>query len=193
MNVQATAGQSYSQSFVCRLERMDVTVRQAKEATHILRKWLEEADHKYCFLNAGGKLVPLCYSKNVAIHAKGHVKYVSYQIEKDTLNLKRKVMLMQCAPFHIFYFDIYDSLWFTLYMKRDRCDHNAHFRRQKRTVFPPEAIKRLNEYFEVDPSPNVYHTEQLAKELEVDAKTIQVWFCNRRQKWKQQQMQSQQQ
>ena len=76
--VQATAGQSYSQSFVCRLERMDVTVRQAKEASRILRKWLEEADHKYCFLNAGGKLVPLCFSKNVAIHAKGHTKYVVY-------------------------------------------------------------------------------------------------------------------
>ena len=78
---KATAGQSYSQSFVCRLERMDVTVRQAKEATRILRKWLEEADHKYCFLNAGGKLVPLCYSKNVAPHAKGHTKYVSNSYE----------------------------------------------------------------------------------------------------------------
>jgi len=138
MDLQAVEGQSYSQSFVCRLERMDVTVRQAKEASRILRKWLEEADHKYCFLNAGGKIVPLCYSKNVAIHAKGPA------------------------------------------------------RRQKRTVFPPEALKRLNEYFDVDPSPNVFHTEELAKELEVDAKTIQVWFCNRRQKWKQQQMQRQQ-
>ena len=76
MHAQATAGQAYSQSFVCRLERLDVTVRQAKEASQILRKWLEEADHKYCFLNAGGKLVPLCYSKNVATHAKGHVRYV---------------------------------------------------------------------------------------------------------------------
>ena len=83
------------------------------------------------------------------------------------------------------------GLYYTLYEKGYRID--ALFRRQKRTVFPPEAIKRLNEYFEVDPSPNVYHTEQLAKELEVDAKTIQVWFCNRRQKWKQQQMQRQQQ
>ena len=70
---------------------------------------------------------------------------------------------------------------------------DEHFRRQKRTVFPPEAIKRLNEYFEVDPSPNMQNAEELAKELEVDPKTIQVWFCNRRQKWKQQQMQMQQQ
>ena len=76
MHEQAVEGQSYSQSFVCRLERMDVTVRQAKEASRILRKWLEEADHKYCFLNAGGKIVPLCYSKNVAIHAKGPARSV---------------------------------------------------------------------------------------------------------------------
>ena len=41
--------------------------------------------------------------------------------------------------------------------------------------------------------PNADELEIAAKELEVDAKTIQVWFCNRRQKWKQQQMQSQQQ
>ena len=53
-----------------------MTVRQAKEAALILRKWLAEADHKYCYLNAGGKLVPLCYSKNVVSHAKGPVKYV---------------------------------------------------------------------------------------------------------------------
>ena len=59
-------------------------------------------------------------------------------------------------------------------------------------MFPPEAVKRLSEYFDIDPSPNMYNADLLAKELDVDAKTIQVWFNNRRQKWKHQQSQRQQ-
>ncbi len=66
-------------------------------------------------------------------------------------------------------------------------------RRQKRTTFAPETLKRLNDEFEAQPSPNAFHMRELAKELGLDFKNVRVWFCNRRQNWKQQRIQQEEQ
>jgi hypothetical protein len=72
----AASGHAYSQSFVCRLERLDVTLRQAKQVMPMLKKWLANADQKYCVLTPEGTLVPVCYSSFVAAQAATKIRYV---------------------------------------------------------------------------------------------------------------------
>ncbi len=77
-DLQSASGQAYSQSFVCRLERLDVTLRQAKQVTPMLKKWLAGADQKYCILSASdGRLVPISFSEHVGPHYSTKIRCMS--------------------------------------------------------------------------------------------------------------------
>lgn len=61
---------------------------------------------------------------------------------------------------------------------------SATKRRQKRTVFPVEAVKVLTDEFESNRRPNAFHMTELAKQLGLEYKAVRVWFCNKRQSTK---------
>ena len=52
--------------------------------------------------------------------------------------------------------------------------------RRQRTNFNEEAIERLDEAFNRNPYPDINEREQLAKELKTTEDRIQVWFQNKR-------------
>ena len=61
---------------------------------------------------------------------------------------------------------------------------SATKKRQKRTTFSPEIIKRLKEEFAENNAPNAYRMNELGTELGLDYKAVRIWFCNRRQELK---------
>uniref|UniRef100_A0A1B6C4W2 POU domain protein n=1 Tax=Clastoptera arizonana TaxID=38151 RepID=A0A1B6C4W2_9HEMI len=56
--------------------------------------------------------------------------------------------------------------------------------RRKRTVFNPQALKSLNNYFKTNQHPSGSRIITLAQQLGYEKDVVRVWFCNKRQKIK---------
>ncbi|CAH3044243.1 unnamed protein product, partial [Porites lobata] len=61
---------------------------------------------------------------------------------------------------------------------------NALRKRRRRTAFTTEQLDRLEESFEQDRFPGFQIREELARELGIGEDRIQVWFQNRRSRWR---------
>ena len=59
-------------------------------------------------------------------------------------------------------------------------------KRKKRAVFTPQTRTTLEEFFKQNPRPNRHQIEAVAQQLDLLPEEVRVWFCNKRQKEKQQ-------
>lgn len=66
--------------------------------------------------------------------------------------------------------------------------NNGNKKRQKRATFSEGHLSRLNAEFADNPLPNVFRMEELAKELDIEYRRVKVWFCNKRQNVKNEQI-----
>ncbi|KAL9960734.1 hypothetical protein ACROYT_G034225 [Oculina patagonica] len=62
------------------------------------------------------------------------------------------------------------------------CDRSRQ--RRRRTAFTDEQLDRLEESFENEKFPGIQIREDLARELNIGEDRIQVWFQNRRARWR---------
>ena len=60
-------------------------------------------------------------------------------------------------------------------------------KRKKRAVFTPHTRTSLEEFFKQNPRPNRSLIEAISQQLDLLPEEVRVWFCNKRQKQKQQQ------
>ena len=60
-------------------------------------------------------------------------------------------------------------------------------KRKKRAVFTPQTRNSLEEFFKQSPRPNRQLIEAIAQQLDLMPEEVRVWFCNKRQKQKQDQ------
>ncbi|XP_073229758.1 retinal homeobox protein Rx-B-like [Porites lutea] len=63
-------------------------------------------------------------------------------------------------------------------------EHDAQRKRRRRTAFTNEQLNRLEESFEEERFPGIQIREKLARELNIGEGRIQVWFQNRRSRWR---------
>ena len=61
----------------------------------------------------------------------------------------------------------------------------ASRKRKKRAVFTPQTKSTLDEFFRQNPRPNRQTIESIAQQLDLLPEEVRVWFCNKRQKQKQ--------
>ena len=61
----------------------------------------------------------------------------------------------------------------------------ASRKRKKRAVFTPQTKSTLDEFFQQNPRPNRQAIELIAQQLDLLPEEVRVWFCNKRQKYKQ--------
>jgi len=62
----ALGAEAYSQTQICRIEKLDITPGQAKALEPVLRQWLAIADQRYCIKTPQGQWMPLVVNKFVA-------------------------------------------------------------------------------------------------------------------------------
>ncbi|GCC34520.1 hypothetical protein chiPu_0012994 [Chiloscyllium punctatum] len=58
--------------------------------------------------------------------------------------------------------------------------------RRHRTIFTEEQLAALEEFFQRNQYPDVVSREQLAKQVQLREERVEVWFKNRRAKWRRQ-------
>ncbi|GCB77966.1 hypothetical protein scyTo_0020049 [Scyliorhinus torazame] len=58
--------------------------------------------------------------------------------------------------------------------------------RRHRTIFTEEQLAALEEFFQCNQYPDVVSREQLAKQVQLREERVEVWFKNRRAKWRRQ-------
>jgi class 6 POU domain transcription factor len=92
----------YSQTQICRIERLDITPSQAKALEPILQKWLAIADQRYCYLSAGGTLVPVMVNRFVEgsaiAPAAGKRRQPRTQFSPETLAILNKHFVLDPTP-----------------------------------------------------------------------------------------------
>ncbi len=62
----------------------------------------------------------------------------------------------------------------------------ASRKRKKRAVFTPQTRTSMEEFFRQNPRPNRQTIDSIAQQLDLLPEEVRVWFCNKRQKQKQQ-------
>ena len=72
--VQGSQGSSYSQSTICRIEKMDLTPQQAVQLSPLIQNWLVIADYKYVTPANDGTVRPVLANKFVEASANSKRK-----------------------------------------------------------------------------------------------------------------------
>ncbi|XP_077553879.1 uncharacterized protein LOC144168784 isoform X4 [Haemaphysalis longicornis] len=123
----SSEGPSYSQSAICRFEKLDITPKSAQKIKPVLERWMREAEER---LQSGGS------------HALADL--VGGGVGGAEPAKKRK----------------------------------------QRTSFTPQALQVLNRFFEASTHPTGAEMTELAEQLNYDREVVRVWFCNKRQAFK---------
>ncbi|XP_077513438.1 POU-domain protein pdm3 isoform X4 [Amblyomma americanum] len=120
----SSEGPSYSQSAICRFEKLDITPKSAQKIKPVLERWMREAEER---LQSGGS------------HALADLVGSGAEPAK---------------------------------------------KRKQRTSFTPAALEVLNRFFEKSTHPTGAEMTELAEQLSYDREVVRVWFCNKRQAYK---------
>lgn len=120
----SSEGPSYSQSAICRFEKLDITPKSAQKIKPVLERWMREAEER---LQSGGS------------HALADLVGGGAEPAK---------------------------------------------KRKQRTSFTPAALEVLNRFFEKSTHPTGAEMTELAEQLSYDREVVRVWFCNKRQAYK---------
>ncbi|KAL3181839.1 hypothetical protein MRX96_008143 [Rhipicephalus microplus] len=121
----SSEGPSYSQSAICRFEKLDITPKSAQKIKPVLERWMREAEER---LQSGGS------------HALADL------VGGGGIEPTKK--------------------------------------RKQRTSFTPQALEVLNHFFEKSTHPTGAEMTELAEQLNYDREVVRVWFCNKRQAFK---------
>lgn len=121
----SSEGPSYSQSAICRFEKLDITPKSAQKIKPVLERWMREAEER---LQSGGS------------HALADL------VGGGGVEPTKK--------------------------------------RKQRTSFTPQALEVLNRFFEKSTHPTGAEMTELAEQLNYDREVVRVWFCNKRQAFK---------
>lgn len=121
----SSEGPSYSQSAICRFEKLDITPKSAQKIKPVLERWMREAEER---LQSGGS------------HALADL------VGGGGVEPTKK--------------------------------------RKQRTSFTPQALEVLNHFFEKSTHPTGAEMTELAEQLNYDREVVRVWFCNKRQAFK---------
>ncbi|KAH9282251.1 POU domain, class 6, transcription factor 1 [Echinococcus granulosus] len=143
-------GPAYSQSAICRFEKLDITPKSAQRIKPVLERWLAELEGRR----------------------------PNDQMASHPTNLGNKNSVCGSVGSSPEDSGIY----------RADCESDescAGIRKRKsRTNFSADALERLNHEFNINMHPSGTRISQLANQLNYDREVIRVWFCNKRQSFR---------
>ncbi|VDM17656.1 unnamed protein product [Hydatigera taeniaeformis] len=143
-------GPAYSQSAICRFEKLDITPKSAQRIKPVLERWLAELEGR----RPGDQIV----SQSATLGDRSGVcGSVSGSLDES-------------GPY------------------RADCESDESCtgirKRKSRTNFSANALERLNHEFNINMHPSGSRISQLANQLNYDREVIRVWFCNKRQSFR---------
>ncbi|VDK37148.1 unnamed protein product [Taenia asiatica] len=143
-------GPAYSQSAICRFEKLDITPKSAQRIKPVLERWLAELEGR----RPGDQIIPRptrLGDKNSVCGSVGSSPEDSGLYRADCESDE------SCAGVK---------------------------KRKSRTNFSADALERLNHEFNINMHPSGTRISQLANQLNYDREVIRVWFCNKRQSFR---------
>lgn len=153
-----TDGQSYSQSAICRFEKLDITPKSAVKIKPVLESWMRISEDKYpkC------KLVAEAMANEMSKEGSLFFQTMLTANEHGKLSEDESISSLNCIPLE------------------------PGKKRKKRTSFTPDQLDALNHYFEKNPKPSSEDMTEIAKVLsscdpKINRDVVRVWFCNKRQ------------
>ncbi|VDD77126.1 unnamed protein product [Mesocestoides corti] len=143
-------GPAYSQSAICRFEKLDITPKSAQRIKPVLERWLAELEGR----RGGDQTLPTSVA-----HGDGGSVCDSLSSSQDDETIYR--------------------------LESESEEASAAIRKRKsRTNFSVDALDRLNHEFATNTHPSGTRISQLANQLNYDREVIRVWFCNKRQSFR---------
>uniref|UniRef100_UPI00358ED73E POU domain, class 6, transcription factor 1-like n=1 Tax=Myxine glutinosa TaxID=7769 RepID=UPI00358ED73E len=150
--LSAAQGPAYSQSAICRFEKLDITPKSAQKIKPVLERWMAEAEARQ---QAGiGSLGDIA-SESSRPGGDGGSGVVCG--EGGTASGIGTAGIMTTG--------MRDSLK----------------KRKRRTSFTPQALDLLHVHFERNTHPSGHEMTEISEQLHYDREVIRVWFCNKRQ------------
>ncbi|KAI8436579.1 hypothetical protein MSG28_010106 [Choristoneura fumiferana] len=205
--LSVTEGPAYSQSAICRFEKLDITPKSAQKIKPVLERWMKEAEESY-------------RDKRHAYFPRGilcALFHVSSIITTGTVTAPRRTAPPPLSVFQAFIFSPPPPHCKSTHITRTQLSPPPHYadafrtqpefiiratkpftmladnhltdfigmepskKRKRRTSFTPQALELLNAHFERNTHPSGTEITGLAHQLGYEREVIRIWFCNKRQ------------
>uniref|UniRef100_A0A8C4PZF1 POU domain protein n=1 Tax=Eptatretus burgeri TaxID=7764 RepID=A0A8C4PZF1_EPTBU len=152
--LSAAQGPAYSQSAICRFEKLDITPKSAQKIKPVLERWMAEAEAR----------------QQAGIGSLGNITSGSSRSGGDGGDGAGGVCCDGGTA---------SGIGTTSIMTTGMRDSLK--KRKRRTSFTPQALELLHVHFERNTHPSGHEMTEIAEQLHYDREVIRVWFCNKRQ------------
>ncbi|KAM7538838.1 hypothetical protein Aperf_G00000049424 [Anoplocephala perfoliata] len=159
-------GPAYSQSAICRFEKLDITPKSAQRIKPVLERWLAELE---------GRRVgetPVLPHASTSTSGLGDGNSMCGSVHSSPEG-------NACGGFG----GVIDGGICRMDFESDESCAGIR-KRKSRTNFSADALDRLNHEFNINMHPSGSRISQLASQLNYDREVIRVWFCNKRQSFR---------
>ncbi|KAM3185424.1 hypothetical protein ACTXT7_006394 [Hymenolepis weldensis] len=163
-------GPAYSQSAICRFEKLDITPKSAQRIKPVLERWLAELEGRRV---GETPILPQSSSSTSGLGDGNSVCESVHSSPEDNTGANFGSGVMDGNGSSIYRMDCESDESCTGIRKR-----------KSRTNFSADALDRLNHEFSINMHPSGTRISQLANQLNYDREVIRVWFCNKRQSFR---------
>ncbi|KAF7490338.1 POU domain, class 6, transcription factor 2 [Sarcoptes scabiei] len=206
----SSLGPCYSQSAICRFEKLDITLKSAKKIKPILENWMREAEEKYRHNKLVGPLRPEALAEvlankdslflgslglgsginNVSSSGSNSFKISSALelVQKQKQQQQQEQLKSKAFDGENVDNDNNNNNSITGNLNESNISSNiqkafmeSNKKRKRRTSFTPAAIEALNRFFERNNHPSGSEMTEISEYLNYDRDVVRVWFCNKRQ------------
>uniref|UniRef100_A0A914UMV6 POU domain protein n=1 Tax=Plectus sambesii TaxID=2011161 RepID=A0A914UMV6_9BILA len=174
-----TEGPAYSQSAICRFEKLDITPKSAQKIKPVLEKWMTEIDEKMLAghiapgLNGQCALPPCMLPSMLGAAASAAAVAAAAAASVAGVGSAVSTSLPSVAGMPSMAMPVFDS--------QSILGLEIGKKRKRRTSFTPQALEVLNRFFERNTHPTGAEMTALAESLNYEREVVRVWFCNKRQ------------